>query len=186
MEVQSPALIFPTNFCCNCGSTDCAHEIQDTQVSRFIRLGGDETTFHLPVPVCSNCKATTRRRPVSLVGRLLVLIGTVGTLFLLLLWLGSNKTLPVWVGLHVFSISATAGLILTFFFYRLRRARPPKTSFYQPVRVRAVKVRIADVAQGQGRVMFMKLSFTNPEYLELFRNANSDAIAAGQVAAVRA
>ena len=51
MEVQSPALNFPTTFCCNCGSTDCAHEIQDTQVSRFIRLGGDETTFHLPVHV---------------------------------------------------------------------------------------------------------------------------------------
>jgi hypothetical protein len=186
VEVQGPALNFPTTFCCNCGSTDCAHEIQDTQVSRFIRLGGDETTFHLPVPVCAACKSTTRRRPVSLVGRLLVLLGTVGALFLLLLWLGSHKQLPVWVGLHVFSISCVVGFVLTFFFYRLRRARPPKTSFYQPVRVRSVKVRIADVAQGQGRVVFMKLSFTNPEYLELFRNANSDAIAAGQLAAVRA
>jgi len=186
MEVQSPALNFPTNFCCNCGSTDCAQEIQDTQVSRFIRLGGDETTFHLSLPVCPACKASTRRRPASLVGRLLVLIGTVGTLFLLLLWLGSHKNLPVWVGLHVFSISVAVGLILTFLFYRLRRPRPPKTSFYQPVRVRAVKVRIADVAQGQGRVVFMKISFTNPEYLALFRNANSEAIAAGQIAAVRA
>jgi hypothetical protein len=155
-------------------------------VSRFIRLGGDETTFHLPVPVCAACRRTTKRRPVSIVGRLLVLIGVIGVLFLLLLWLGSHKQLPVWVGLHVFSISAVAGLIITFFFYRLRRARPPKTSFYQPVRVREVKVRIADVAQGQGRVMFMKLSFTNPEYLELFRNSNREAIESGHLAAVRA
>jgi len=184
VEVQSPALDFPTAFCCNCGSTACAHEIQDTQVSRFIRLGGDETTFHLPVPVCAACRRTTRRRPVSLVGRLLVLIGVVGVLFLLLLWLGSHKNLPVWVGLHVFSISVVAGLLLTFFFYRLRRASPPQTSFYQPVRVRDVKVRIAE--QGQGRVMFMKLAFTNPEYLELFRNANRQAIESGKVVAVRA
>jgi len=186
VEVQSPALDFPTHCCCNCGSTDCSQEIQDTQVSRFIRLGGDETTFHLPVPVCAACKATTRRRPVSLVGRLLVLVGTVGTLFLLLLWLGSNKSLPVWVGLHVFSISVVVGSLLTFFFYRLRRARPPKTSFYQPVRVRSVRVRIADVSQGQGSVVFMKLSFTNPEYLELFRNANREAIEAKRLAAVKA
>src|SRR4029078_9347683 len=133
MVVQSPVLNFPTNFCCNCGSTDCAHELQDTQVSRFIRLGGDETTFHLPVPVCAACKASTRRRPVSLVGRLLVLIGTVGTLFLLLLWLGSHKNLPVWVGLHVFSISVVVGLILTFLIYRLGGPRPPETSFYKPL-----------------------------------------------------
>jgi len=35
-------------------------------------------------------------------------------------------------------------------------------------------------------VVFMKLSFTNPEYLELFRNANREAIEAKHLAAVKA
>jgi len=40
MEVQSPALVFPTGFCCNCGDTNCVAEAQDTRVTRYFGIGG--------------------------------------------------------------------------------------------------------------------------------------------------
>jgi len=41
--VQSPALNFPANFCCNCGSTDCAHELQDTGVAALKAIDAKDT-----------------------------------------------------------------------------------------------------------------------------------------------
>jgi hypothetical protein len=47
-------------------------------------------------------------------------------------------------------------------------------------------VQVTDVMNGYGQVSFMKLAFTNPDYLDLFANANRDAITAGTLAAVKA
>jgi hypothetical protein len=77
------------------------------------------------------------------------------------------------------------GVIATFVFYRMRRAKAPRTSFYQPVRIRQAKVQFGGVMGGPGHVAFLKLAFTNPDYLDSFVNANSDAIQARHVAVVR-
>jgi hypothetical protein len=69
---------------------------------------------------------------------------------------------------------------------KLRRPKPPKTSFYQPVRIKEVRVHVTDVMNGYGQVAFMKLAFTNPEYLNVFSDANREAIRIGTVAAVKA
>ena len=61
-------------------------------------------------------------------------------------------------------------------FYWLRSARPPRTSFYQPVRVKQAKVQFGGVMGGPGHVAFLKLAFTNPDYLNVFMNANREAI----------
>ena len=37
-----------------------------------------------------------------------------------------------------------------------------------------------------GQVQFMKLAFTNPDYLNVFSDANRDAIQAGHITVVRA
>ncbi len=71
-------------------------------------------------------------------------------------------------------------------FYRLRRAQPPKTSFYQPVRIKVANVQFAGIMSGPGQVAFMKLAFTNPDYLNVFAQANREAIQAGTIAVVRA
>ena len=71
-------------------------------------------------------------------------------------------------------------------FYRLRRAKPPQTSFYQPVRIKEANVQFADIMSGPGHVVFMKLAFTNPDYLNVFTHANREAIQAGHLAVVRA
>ena len=179
MEVQSPPLTFPTSFCCNCGDTNCVSEIQDTRVTRYFAIFGTETTFHLPLPICAGCRKTTRRRPAGFFSRLLVFGLTVVVLFLLLIALAESVQLPLWISDNLFAISAGLGLVLTVVFYRLRRAKPPRTSFYQPVRIKQADVRISGLMDGPGQVAFMKLAFTNPDYLNVFMNANRDLITAG-------
>jgi hypothetical protein len=185
LELQSPPLVFPTGFCCNCGDTDCISEVQDTRITRFFGVGGTETTFHLAVPICAACRRSTRRRPAGFFARLLVCAVLVCLWFLALIALGLRVTLPEWITLHLFAISVTLGVVSAGVFYRMRRAKPPQTSFYQPVRIKEASVRF-DGASGPGQVVFMKLAFTNPDYLNVFRHANLDAIQAGHVAVVRA
>jgi len=184
MDVENPALVFPATFCCNCGDTNCRNEVQDTRITRFFGIGGSETTFHLPIPVCDACRRTTRRRPAGFFSRLFVLVLVIGALFgSLLYW---HVHVPLWISLHSFAVSVTLGIILTFVFYRLRRPAPPRTSFYQPVRIKGADVQITGPMSGGGHVVYMKLAFTNPEYLALFADANRDAIQSGRLAAVRA
>jgi Protein of unknown function (DUF983) len=186
MELQSAALTFPTAFCCNCGDTNCMNEVQDTRITRYFGLGGTETTFHLAVPVCAACRKTTRRRPAGFFARLLVFALSVCLCFGALLWLGSSVQMPMWFVEHTFTIGVVLGAIVTVVFYRLRRPKPPQTSFYQPVRIKEANVQFAGVMDGPGQVLFMKLAFTNPDYLNAFRNANRDAIDGGRLAVVQA
>lgn len=186
MDVQSPSLIFPTAFCCNCGDTNCVNEIQDTRVTRYFGIFGSETTFHLPLPICSACRKTTRRRPAGFFSRLLVLAIMVAAWFLVWVLLAVSVELPLWIGNNLFVISLVLGLVLAVVFYRLRRAKPPRTSFYQPVRVKQADVRISGLMDGPGQVAYMKLAFTNPDYLNVFTNANRDAIKAGHLAVAKA
>lgn len=186
IEVQSPALLFPTGFCCNCGDTNCTNEVQDTRVTRFFGIGGTETTFRLAVPVCAACRRTTRRRPAGFFGRLLVFAVLVCAWFLASMLLGSYIAWPLWIADHRFAISVGLGLLTTVVFYRLRRAKPPRTSFYQPVRIKEANVQFAGLMGGPGQVVYMKLAFTNPDYLNVFSNANREAIQAGHVSVVRA
>lgn len=186
MDVAGPPLIFPTGFCCNCGALDCVPEVQDTRVTRYFGIGGTETTFHLPVPVCARCRRSTRRRPPGFFARVLVLGLCIAVAFLMLVMLGLSVEYPEWLRLHLFAVSVAVALVAFTLLSRLRRPKPPQTSFYQPVRIRQANVAVSDMANGAGRVLFMKLAFTNPDYLNVFRNANREAIAAGGIAAVQA
>ncbi len=78
------------------------------------------------------------------------------------------------------------GVVLTIVFYRLRRPKPPQTSFYQPVRIREVRLQFRGLMAGRGQVAFMKLAFTNPDYLNVFADANQEAIKAKRIAVVKA
>jgi hypothetical protein len=186
MQLDSPKLGFPAAFCCNCGATNCVSEIQDTRVTRYFGIGGTETIFHLPVPVCAACRRSTRRRAPGFFARLLVLALAVGVFFLALLMFASMVTLPDWIGAHLFGISVGLAVLLMVLILRLRRPKAPQTSFYQPVRIKEVRVHVTDVMNGYGQVAFMKLAFTNPEYLNVFTNANREAIRIGTLAAVKA
>ena len=186
MQLDSPKLGFPAAFCCNCGDRNCIAEIQDTRVTRYFGFGGTETRFQLPVPVCAGCRRSTRRRPQGFFSQLLILALAVSVFFLALLMFASTVILPEWLGTHLFGISVGLGVLLMLLLLKLRRPKPPRTSFYQPVRIKEVNVRVTDVMEGYGHVAYMKLAFTNPEYLNVFVNANRDAIEAGHIAAVKA
>ena len=179
MQLDSPQLGFPASFCCNCGDTNCVSEIQDTRVTRFFGIGGTETTFHLPVPVCAACRRSTRRRAPGFFARLLVLALAVGVLFLALLMFASIVTLPEWMARTCSASASVSRVLLMLLCSMLRRPKPPQTSFYQPVRIKDVRVQVTDVMNGDGQVAFMKLAFTNPDYLDVFVNANREAISAG-------
>ncbi|MEJ0084142.1 MAG: hypothetical protein WDO72_00535 [Pseudomonadota bacterium] len=186
MQLDSPKLGFPAAFCCNCGDSNCVNEIQDTRVTRFFGIGGSETIFHLPVPVCAACRRSTRRRAPGFFARLLVFALAVGVFFLGSLLLASTATPPEWIAAHLFGISVGLAVALMLLVLKLRRPKPPQTSFYQPVRIREVRVHVTDVMNGYGQVAYMKLAFTNPAYLDVFVNANHGAIQAGNLAVVKA
>jgi hypothetical protein len=186
MQVESPQLNFPRMFCCNCGDTNCVVEIQDTRVTRYFGIGGTETTFRLPVPVCAACRRSTRRRPQGFFAKLLIVALGTGVAFLALLMLGSTVALPLWIADHLFALSVGLALAVMIGVWRLRRPKPPKTSFYQPVRIKEANVQLTELMSGAGHVAYMKLAFTNPDYLNVFVNANREAIAAGHLAAVKA
>jgi hypothetical protein len=186
MQVDSPSLTFPASLCCNCGDTNCVNEIQETRRTRYFGIGGTQTTFHLAIPVCARCRRTTRRRPSVLFAKILVLCLAICGWFLAALALAASTVLPPWIGDHLFAISVALGVVSSVIFYRLRRPKPPRTSFYQPVRIKEASVHFTDVMSGSGQVIFMKLAFTNPDYLNLFVNANRAAIDAGQLSVVRA
>jgi hypothetical protein len=87
MQVESPQLVFPKAFCCNCGDMNCMSEIQDTRVTRYFGLGGTETTFRLAVPVCERCRRSTRRRPQGFFAQFLIVALGTAVAFLALLML---------------------------------------------------------------------------------------------------
>jgi uncharacterized protein (DUF983 family) len=186
MQVESPQLNFPKMFCCNCGDTNCVTEMQDTRVTRYFGLGGTETTFRLPVPVCAACRRSTRRRPQGFFAMLLIVALGTAVAFLALLMLGSTAALPLWIAEHTLALSAALALAIMTGVWRLRRPKLPMTSFYQPVRIKEARVLLTEVMSGAGHVAYLKLAFTNPDYLNVFVNANRDAIAAGHLAAVKA
>jgi hypothetical protein len=186
VQVESPQLGFPQTFCCNCGVTDCAVETQDTRVTRFFGIGNNEMTFKLSVPVCAACRKSSRRRPAGFFSRLGVLAASLSAAYVTLLVLSLLVALPTWIFGNVLAISVILALLFSFVFYALRRPKPPQTSFYQPVRIKNVRLQVTGLMAGEGQVGFMKLAFSNPDYLNMFVNANEDAIKARRIAVVKA
>jgi hypothetical protein len=188
MEIENPTLGFPQKFCCNCGATECAIEVQNTRVTRFFSFGRTDTIFKLSVPVCDACRRTLRRRPAGFYSRLSMLllftVGIFGAVFVSFMASGSSAALPLWMG-YMYVGSIVGGLLLTYLFYRFRRAKPPQTSFYQPVRIKSVRLQFSGLMAGEGQVGFMKLGFTNPDYRSVFEEANQEAIQAKRLAVVK-
>ena len=185
MVAPTPELTFPISFCCNCGEVNCQSEVQDTRVTRFFGIRGTESTFHLTLPVCMACRKSLRRRPPGFFSMLFVFAVGTGVALLLGYLLSRSMQYPAWMVTHRIAIGAVLGAIAAIVFYRLRSARPPQTSFYQPVRIKQAKVQFGGVMGGPGHVAFLKLAFTNPDYLNIFMNANREAIQAGHVTVVQ-
>jgi hypothetical protein len=186
MEVGAPQMSFPAAFCCNCGAPDCQSEVQDTRVTRYFGLGRTSATFQLPVPVCVRCRRSTGRRPPGFFARLLLFVICLAVSFLLFVLLNYSLFYSEWLLRHILVFTVVFSVVAFVLLTRLRRPKPPQTSFYQPVRIKAATIAVSHVEGATSRVAFMKLAFTNPEYLLRFRDANRDAIEAGSIAVVQA
>lgn len=136
MAVENPSLVFPTSLCCNCGGLNCVAQIQETRVSRFFGVRGAKSLFRLEIPICPLCQRSTRRPPPDFFSGLLVLTLMCAGGWLALLLLGSWVPLPHWLADYRWAYGALLGLLGVWIFYRLRRPRPPQTSYYQPVRIK--------------------------------------------------
>jgi hypothetical protein len=186
MDVGGAQLSFPSAFCCNCGALDCESEVQDTRLTRYFGLRNAGTTFHLPVPVCARCRRSTRRRPPGFFARLFLFVACVAVSFLLLVLLDYWLSESAWPMRHVLVLASIVALVAFVLLTRLRRPKPPQTSFYQPVRIKVASVAVSHVEGAPSGVRFMKLAFTNPDYLNAFRHANQAAIEAGSLAVIAA
>ncbi len=186
MDVAGPQMTFPTAFCCNCGALDCPVEVQGTRVARYFGLGRSGTTFHFPLPVCARCRRSLRRPPPGFFARLLLFVICLAVASLFFVLLNYSVFYSEWLLRHVLVLAAVVAVISFVLLTRLRRPKAPQTSFYQPVRIKAATIAVSHVEGAGSGVTFMKLAFTNADYLNVFRNANREAIEAGSVAAVKA
>jgi hypothetical protein len=186
MDVTGLQMSFPTAFCCNCGALDCVTEAQQTRVTRYFGVGKGETTFELPLPVCPRCRRSLGRPPPGFFARLLLLVACLAVAWLMFALLDYAFFDSQWSSRNVFATATVIAVIAFVLLTRLRRPKPPQTSFYQPVRIKVATVAVSHVAGGDGRVTFMKLAFTNPDYVNVFTNANREAIEAGRIAVVKA
>jgi hypothetical protein len=54
------------------------------------------------------------------------------------------------------------------------------------VRIKNVRLQFSGLMAGEGHVGFMRLAFTNPDYLSAFAEANQEAVKARRVAIAKA
>ncbi len=185
MQVENPQLGFPNTFCCNCGATDCKSEDQDTRVTRFFSIGRTDTIFRLSVPTCAACRRTLRRRPAGFFSRLGILLLFMAVIF----------------GVSFASIPRRAAVVDELSLRRERGRRSPahlgllsvptpESAADQLLSTRANQERarceFSGLMAGEGHVRFMRLAFTNPDYLSAFTEANQEAIRMKRVAITKA
>ena len=168
---------FPTSRCPNCGSTrDLTQASQATRVSpSFFIFGGTELTFHLNVASCAACAPSLKRRFFPLSNKILVAVlisGAIAAALLLVITLGSIS-LPI-INNYPFIVSALLGATTAILYFSSHRFAPPQTSYYQPIRITAIKRDFLD-----GTVRRIRFAFTNRDYARDFRHQNRVAIQAG-------
>jgi hypothetical protein len=167
---------FPTDSCCNCGSTDSLKLVsQDTRVTSYWLSGASEVTFPLPLPFCPRCEKTARRRTPTLVQYVLMaLLGwgaAMGVAFGV-----AAATDNLWVYDNAALLSLVAGVAAVAAFYSLRRPEAGQSSYYQPVRIKSLSW-----AFRSGTIRKITFFLANSQYAASFKALNHDALSRGLV-----
>jgi len=167
---------FPTEACCNCGTSGSVKVVpQDTRVTRYWLSGGSEVTFRLPLPFCPRCEKTARRRRPTLVQ------------YLLMSLLGWGAAMGVGFGVAAFTdnlwvydnaplLSLVVGVVAVALVYALRRPEPGQSSYYQPVRITGLTR-----AFRSGTIQKIAFAMANSQYAASFRALNHEALSAGGI-----
>jgi hypothetical protein len=167
---------FPAEGCCNCGTASGVKIVaQDTRLTKYWLSGGSEVTFKLPLPFCDRCAKTARRRRPNLMQYFLVSLfgwgAAMGVGFGVAV--GTDN---LWVYDHAPLLSLVVGVAAVAVFYSLRRAESGQSSYYQPVRIEALKRSF-----GSGAVQKITFFLANSQYAQSFRSLNHDAVTRGLV-----
>lgn len=180
-ELQSNiAINFPSEKCCNCGtSVKLSHVATDLKRTRFMLLGGTEITLKPSLPYCTDCVKTAGRQFVGVGSKLLVSVIVFCLLMISLAFIPDmiTRVLPTGIMLPMFFILACA---LVFGFYSLRKPVGAQTSYYQPVRLRKVKQKFT------GEIIGYALAFTNQQYKQDFVAVNQEAVGKQVIEAIDA
>jgi hypothetical protein len=165
---------FPANLCVNCGATSgLSEQTIDARLVKYFLFFGTETRLTLPAAVCAVCVPSLRRHPQSTFSKLLIVAMICGFVMLaMLIPMQEGKLGDSFVTRHCFFLSVVFGCILSMLWFRLKRPKPPQTSYYQPIRVKRLQ------SHG-GEIHSMTLGFTNAAYLRSFHRVNQAAIERG-------
>lgn len=168
--------VFPTEPCCNCARVDGLRLIaQDTRLTRYGLILRTESTFHLPLPFCELCEASSRRRAPSLfkIFLLMTLVSLAALAVAMAIGMAFDS-LPILDNAGM--VSVPVGIVVVGVWYSTRRKAPGQSSFYQPVRItRLRRELLSDQVRG------VRFLMTNSLYAERFKALNHEAIARGQV-----
>lgn len=174
---------FPASLCPNCGAKDALTTVvQKTRtVTSFFLVAGTELMLSFPLTVCRQCLPTLERRPLGSVQKLLITALSIASVAVfLLLGVTTSQIKSAFVQNHIWVVSVLFGGAVPAVWFGLRRPRDPQTSFYQPVRIRALERKFS------GEIQSITLAFTNKEYLRTFSKLNSAAIKQGYLRATDA
>ena len=168
---------FPNHLCCNCGTNNDLKVVsQDTRRTTYLIAGGTETTFRLPLPFCSRCAPSAKRRPKNIVHRFLLFALALAVYFVALLVLGEFVVKGDLLAKYLAHIAVFLAALTTLGVVLLARPKAEQSSYFQPVRIPTLKREFLS-----GAVTAIGFSFSNREYAQAFKQANKDAIARKQL-----
>lgn len=169
----------PLDMCCNCGTTQ-GLSVADTPLkkTRYLLLAGTELRFLIELPYCTACRKTAKRFPPGIVHKLLVaaLIFAVIMVVVAVAEIDLNGLVPL---AYVPHAAGVLSLALAFCFFALRRAKPPQTSYTQPVTLVALKQTFS------GEIVSLTLGFSNAAYANRFESLNREFVSSGALKIVR-
>ena len=154
----------PSQSCCNCGAARQVTMIGvNLKITRYLLLGGAETTMQLNLPFCARFQATANRMRQGLFSRLLI---TLMLFFPMLMWIVFSGVKMSLLNKHPVLAPFLLSLAIVQGYFALRRPGAAQTSVYQPVYLHNAE-RTMD-----GEIVRLSLRFTNKVYASKFREAN--------------
>ncbi len=163
---------FPTDICCNCGtSTGLSLVQQDSRCDKAGLGSFTEFTFRLTLPFCAPCAPSGKRRSVRVAERGLVAVGVFGAAAACFLLLPESLQGNSTVQQLILPFAGVVAAAVTVAWVALTRPHGEQSSYFQPVRLLQVKGELLS-----GSVKAIHFAFTNEDYRRAFEAVNSEAI----------
>jgi hypothetical protein len=173
---------FPTQLCCNCGARTDLHIVrQDTRKTSYLFAGGSEITFSLPLSFCAACAPSAKRRAKNIAHRVLGLIVAFAVTALAQIIIGDLILESPSLAKYLVDVSLLGATGFNAAWIMIGRPKGQQTSYFQPVRIRALKREFVS-----GIVTAIGFAFTNDDYARAFSTMNQTAMNANVLTVTQA